>query len=188
MLRDLSRVAAPKRAPTKADIAQLEAALPDLSPEARATLAAYAAADGALLLDAHTLPILLAAGKVCAAVGPLGALFTSESGHLTSVTFAAVAVYGPPHLGVARITRAFKVTPGSKSETALIADLSAKFKVTIHADAKPQVIDAASGLTITFEGTRDGFQLAFAVPALGNDADAWNAATGCATHPRIKID
>lgn len=186
-LRDLARVAVSKRADAKGQAVQLQAALPDLSAVARATLIAYAAADGALLLDAHTLPIVLGAGRVCAPVGPFDALFSSESGHLTSVTFAAVAANGVPRLGVSRVTRAFKVWPGSTTEKTLLADLSAKFKFPVDG-AKPHVIDAASGLTATYEGTADGFQLSFAVPVLGNDAQAWSAPTGRATHPRIKID
>ena len=164
----------------------LATALPRLGDVGRMTLASYADAHGSLLLDQRTLPVVLSIDRICRPIGPFVSMFLSESGHATVIEMQAIASEGVVRLGVTRIARTFRVTPGSTEEKALIADLSDKFGFRVDEGAEKQL--APLGISQSFEREAGGFRVSFARAALDKDAPEFAAQSECIPVTRIKID
>ena len=186
-LGSLDKMADPQHA--KESLARLEAALPALGRGARATVASYTDADGALLLDRRTLPIVLQIDRICAPMGRFVSMFSSESGHPTAIEFQTIASDGAVRLGVTRIARSFDVMPGSGEERALIADLSEKYGFRVDESAAKRLPShGGSEVTASFIRQSVGFQLSFSREPLSATAAEFNAQASCGPARRIKID
>ncbi len=184
-LDSLGRIAERALERSKDYAADLKAALPALSDADRSTLAAYTDSSGGFLIDARSLPIFLGIDKICGPVDPFVAVFRSESGHLTSLQFQAVAVAGEVRLGVTRIARSFNIKPGSVEEKVLIADLSDKFGYRM-AEAPEKEI--SHGVTARFERHAAGLQLSFTRVGLPENAPELREQAGCSARGRVNID
>lgn len=179
-LNDLSRIADHK-APT----VDLKTALPETSEADRKVLADQMGEDGRFLLDQKTLRIFLGVKGVCAPIAPFVALFTSDSGHLTSVEFDVIALDGEVRLGVKKIARAFRIKPGTPVYLALIADLSEKFGFKVGGEA---LLQRPGGIVVAYRESEADFQLSLALPALKNRNLDIASQIACEPKNRVKID
>jgi len=174
-LADLKQIRAPGRKRPDGAMAVLAGAYPRMSEDDRKALLNHSDSDGRLLIDASTLPALLRIDQVCPGGQPFVALFTSESGHPTSIRLEAVANDDTLRLGVTELARHFRVK---------LADLSQKFGFRVDdAYSAPR----PAGAKIEFERQDDGFLLRFSAvtPAL---APLAIAPPGCPPSGRLKID
>ena len=183
-LADLKQIRAPGRKRPEGAMATLAAAYPRMSEDDRKMLLNHSDSDGRLLIDASTLPALLRIDQVCVGGQPFVALFTSESGHPTSVTLEAIAIDGTLRLGVTEVARHFRVKLHSPEEGALIADLSQRFGFRVD-DA--YLAPRPTGAKIEFERQDDGFLLRFSAVAPAIEPLAI-APPGCPPSGRLKID
>jgi hypothetical protein len=163
----------------------LKAALPATSADDRKTLAERVDDNGRFLVDQKTMRIFLGIKGVCAPTAPFVALFTSDSGHITSVVFDVIETEGQVRLGVKRIARAFLIKPATPAYIALIADLSAKFGFKVGDEP---VHKAADGVSAAYEELDQGFRLALSMPDLKNRNVDIASQTACAPLVRVKID
>ena len=179
VLSGLSSIAA------RGGAADLKAALPDTNDADRKLLAGRMDDDGRFLIDQKTLQAFLGIKGVCAPIAPFLALFTSDSGHLTSVEFDVIKVDGEVRFGVKTIRRAFNTLPNTPAYIALIADLSQKFGYKVGAEAPHTGPD---GVSTTYEETERGFRLSVSVPGLANRNLDIASQPACEPKTRIKID
>ena len=179
VINDLSRIAA--RGPA----ADLRAALPGVSDPDRKILAGQVGEDGRFLVDQKTLRIFLGISGVCAPIAPFLALFTSDSGHLTSVEFDVIKVDDVVRLGVKTIRRAFDIKPNTPAYIALMDDLSQRFGFKVGSEALHQ---GADGIAAAYEDTDRGFRLGFSLPGLKNRGLEIASQPVCEPKNRIKID